>query len=200
VIHNARAHLTYANVMATVAAFVALGGTSYAVASLPRDSVGQRQLKPNSVGTSELRTSAVRSKDIHNGSVAARDLSTSAKKTLRGQQGPQGIQGPSGTPAVTLSAAVAVTGRAVSGNGISQRSQSTGVYTVSFPRPDGPGNRDLRNCRAVASLSLADVGATPAVAPNGEVVTEPTADGVTVHTYNSQGQPTDLPFHLIAVC
>jgi hypothetical protein len=200
VIRRARTRLTYANFIATAAVFIALGGTSYAVVSLPRNSVGGRQIKPGSIGTSEIRTGAVRSKDIHNGSVAARDLSTGAKETLRGKQGPPGAQGPQGTPAVTLSVAVAVTGRAVSGNGNSRRSESTGVYLVSFPRVGGPGNQDLRGCRAVATLSLADVGATPALAPNGEIVTEPTQDGVTVHTYNSQGQPADLPFHLIVVC
>ena len=34
-----KSRLTYGNVMSTVAVFIALGGTSYAL-SLPRDSVG----------------------------------------------------------------------------------------------------------------------------------------------------------------
>jgi hypothetical protein len=45
VLSKLRASLTYANVMATVAVFVAVGGTSYAVAQLPRNSVGSKQLK-----------------------------------------------------------------------------------------------------------------------------------------------------------
>jgi hypothetical protein len=43
-----RSRLTYANVMATVAVFFALGGGAYAV-SLKRNSVGAKQLKTNAV-------------------------------------------------------------------------------------------------------------------------------------------------------
>ena len=41
--------LTYANVTATLALFIALGGASYAVTDLPAHSVGTRQLKPGAV-------------------------------------------------------------------------------------------------------------------------------------------------------
>ena len=41
-----RRQLTYGNVIATIALFVAVGGTSYAAVTLPRNSVGHRQLKP----------------------------------------------------------------------------------------------------------------------------------------------------------
>ena len=40
-----RTRLSYANVMASVAVFLALGGASYAAVSLPRDSVGTQQLR-----------------------------------------------------------------------------------------------------------------------------------------------------------
>ena len=43
-----RSRLSYANVMATIAVFLALGGGAYA-ASLKRNSVGPKQLKPNAV-------------------------------------------------------------------------------------------------------------------------------------------------------
>ena len=56
-----RDRLTYANVVATIALFVALGGSSYAALTLPRNSVGAKQLKPRSVGKSELRSGSVRS-------------------------------------------------------------------------------------------------------------------------------------------
>jgi hypothetical protein len=39
-----RSRLTYANVLATVALFIALGGASYAAVALPTNSVGTRQL------------------------------------------------------------------------------------------------------------------------------------------------------------
>jgi len=42
-----RANLTYANVMATIAVFIALGGSSYAAIRLPANSVGTIQIKKN---------------------------------------------------------------------------------------------------------------------------------------------------------
>ena len=45
--------------LALLALFIALGGTSYAAASLPKDSVGSRQLKNNSVTTSKIKDGAV---------------------------------------------------------------------------------------------------------------------------------------------
>ncbi len=46
--------LTYANVVATIALFLALGGASYAVATLPADSVGPRQLRARAVTPASL--------------------------------------------------------------------------------------------------------------------------------------------------
>lgn len=71
-----QSHLTYANVMATLALFVALGGASYAAVKLPAASVGTKQ--------------------IRDGSIATKDLSASAIKSLSGRQGPQGPPGPAG--------------------------------------------------------------------------------------------------------
>jgi hypothetical protein len=45
--------LSYANVIATVALFAALGGSSYAALNLPKASVGSKQLKKNSVSSPE---------------------------------------------------------------------------------------------------------------------------------------------------
>ncbi len=46
---RAQARLSYANVAATVALFVSLGGASYAAVSLPANSVGPRQLQTGAV-------------------------------------------------------------------------------------------------------------------------------------------------------
>ncbi len=69
--------LSYANVVATMALFVALGGVGYAATQLPKNSVGTKQLK--------------------NGAVTAKKLGKSAKGSLAGPTGPQGAQGPPGT-------------------------------------------------------------------------------------------------------
>jgi len=75
--------LTYANVMSTLGVFLALGGTSYAVAR-------------NSVGTPQLKNSSVTSGKIRNGTVARTDLAPAARGGSRGPRGAQGVQGVSG--------------------------------------------------------------------------------------------------------
>src|SRR4051812_19327222 len=110
-----RDRLTYANVMATIAVFIALGGSSYAALKLPKNSVGAR----------ELRTGAVHSSEIRNGSVRPKDLAPSTRATLTGQRGPQGPRGltgaagaigPQGPSAVQYWAAVNSGGRTARGN------------------------------------------------------------------------------------
>jgi hypothetical protein len=68
--------LTYANVVATLALFVALGGGAVAATKLGKNSVGTRQLK--------------------NGAVTEAKLAGAAQATLRGAQGPRGEAGPKG--------------------------------------------------------------------------------------------------------
>jgi hypothetical protein len=112
-IHRIRARMTYANVMATIAVFVALGGSSYAAVKLPR----------NSVGNEQIRTGAVRSSEIKDRSIRTSDLATSTRNSLRGRTGPQGpagaqgaagAQGPAGP---TYWAAVDSGGAPARGNG-----------------------------------------------------------------------------------
>ncbi len=75
--------LSYANVMSTIAVFLALGGTSYAVAR-------------NSVGTRQLKSSAVTSGKIRNGTIQRKDMSPVARVGTRGPRGAVGIQGAAG--------------------------------------------------------------------------------------------------------
>jgi hypothetical protein len=54
--------------MATVAVFVALGGSSYAALSLPKKSVGTKQLKRNAVTSSKVRNGAITGADVNESS------------------------------------------------------------------------------------------------------------------------------------
>lgn len=81
-----------AMLVALVALFVALGGSSYAALNLPKNSVGSKQLKKN----------AVSSKKVRNGSLLVRDLRPSGRTALRGQRGPDGPQGAPGQPAAAF--------------------------------------------------------------------------------------------------
>ena len=69
-----RPHLSYANVMSSIAVFAALGGVGYAALELPR----------NSVTTREVKNRSLLAKDFKRGQLP------------RGATGPQGAQGPAG--------------------------------------------------------------------------------------------------------
>jgi len=93
-----RPRLSYANVISSIALFVALGGTGYAVTQLPRNSVGARQLKANSVTSGKIRARAVQRSD----------LAPSARIGSRGVRGPAGPVGPSETIQVKRTDAVTI--------------------------------------------------------------------------------------------
>src|SRR5882757_6141250 len=51
--------LSFSNVVALLALFVALGGSAYAATQLPKNSVGPKQLKKNAVTTAKIAKGAV---------------------------------------------------------------------------------------------------------------------------------------------
>jgi hypothetical protein len=63
-----REHLSYANVMATLAVFIALGGGAWAIA-IGRNDVGSRELAKNSVGSSELKDDKTKGQDVDESSL-----------------------------------------------------------------------------------------------------------------------------------
>jgi hypothetical protein len=73
-------HLSFANVVAVLALFVALGGASYAAVTLPANSVGAKQIKTRAV--------------------SLKKISPAARSALKGQQGDPGAQGAKGDPGV----------------------------------------------------------------------------------------------------
>lgn len=81
-----RAALTYANVVATLALFVALGGVSYAAVTLPARSVGTKQLKSGAVTSAKVRNGTLRARDFRSG------------RLPRGRTGPAGADGADGLP------------------------------------------------------------------------------------------------------
>jgi hypothetical protein len=66
--------LSYANVMATIAVFLALGGGAYAALHLPKNSIRSKQIKNHQVKKADLAKNAVDSKKIQDGSVLRGDL------------------------------------------------------------------------------------------------------------------------------
>jgi hypothetical protein len=81
-----RPRLTFANVIAGLALFIALGGSSYAALQIPKSSVGTQQLKRN----------AVTSPKVKPGSLLVSDFRASQRSQLRGPAGPEGPRGATG--------------------------------------------------------------------------------------------------------
>ena len=85
-----RERLTYANVMATIAVFIALGGASYAAIKLPKNSVGPREIKRNAVTLAKIAPPA---RSALRGAVGASGAA--------GPAGPVGERGPAGPETAT---------------------------------------------------------------------------------------------------
>ena len=86
-----RRHLSFSNVVSLLALFVALGGGAYAVAQLPRNSVGTAQLKANAVTSAKVKDGSLTSKDFKRGTL----------HTVRGPAGPAGPKGDTGASGAT---------------------------------------------------------------------------------------------------
>jgi hypothetical protein len=61
-----RQHVTYANVMSSIAAFLAIGGVGWAAATLPKNSVGTPQLKTDAVTAAKIKKGHVTGLDAKN--------------------------------------------------------------------------------------------------------------------------------------
>src|SRR4051794_27565950 len=97
-----RASITYGNVTATAALFIALGGVSYAAVTLPDNSVGTPQLKSRSVTLGKIDRKARKSLRGRTGKAGARGApGVPGVAGVAGPLGPQGGPGPQGDPGAT---------------------------------------------------------------------------------------------------
>jgi hypothetical protein len=71
------ARLSYANIMATIAVFVVLGGGAYAATELPRNSVGAAQIKRSAVTRSKIARNAVVGSKVKDDSLTGADVAES---------------------------------------------------------------------------------------------------------------------------
>jgi hypothetical protein len=197
-----RSRLNYSNVMATVAVFVALGGTSYAVAT---GSIGSREIGNNSVRSKDLRNNDVRGKDVRNGTIGTRDVANGALLAMDFKAGqlPAGERGEPGTPgqdATKLFAYIRDPGVAESAvvqygtgvTGVTEPALIGNPYDVTF-------DRSLTNCVVSADAGSGDPAgdhvqsqATPAIS---------TADKtVTLSWESDSGTLVDTSFLIAAFC
>jgi hypothetical protein len=162
VLTKLRSRLTYSNVTATLALFVALGGTSYAVAT---GSIGSREIGNNSVRSKDLRNNDVRGRDIRNGTIGTRDVANGgllAADFKAGQlpAGERGEQGAPGQDATKLFAYIRDTAPADAtvqyGSGVTGVTEPAVIgnpYEVTF-------GRSLVNCVVSATAGAGDPAGT----------------------------------------
>jgi hypothetical protein len=144
-------------------------------------SVDSAQIRAKSVGSSELRSSAVNSRVIRNRSVRLTDISTSARESLRGQQGPPG------PAAMTLRAEVSSGDQAVAGNA------RTVDHLIDF-------GRALTGCIYSATLAAVQAGPVLEQPEAGRITVATEGSRVLVRTFGPKGAALEQPFHLSAGC
>jgi hypothetical protein len=201
--------LTYANVVSTLCLLLLLGGGVAWAASLPRNSVGDDQIKANAVGASEIRSNAVGAAEIKRNAVGAsevRDGTLTAREFspgLRlqgppGQRGDQGVPGQPGAPATRLFAYVNSEGTLAFQSGVAGISHTTvGSYVLTF-------NRSLAGC-AVLTTSGRGVPSSAANVTQGTAGASPTVNDVDprqvqVSTFDPTNTEADRGFFIAAFC
>lgn len=97
--HRISKKLTYANVTATLALFLALGGVTWAATKLPANSVGSAQIIKGSVKASDIAKNAVTSAKVKNGSLLGADFASG--QLPAGPKGDKGDKGEKGAPGAT---------------------------------------------------------------------------------------------------
>jgi hypothetical protein len=171
-----RRHLTYANVVASLALFLALGGAAFAATQLPRNSVGTGQLKPEAVTSGKI-----------------------AKKTrnqLRGATGPQGPQGKTGkTGAKGATGARGATG-AAGARGANGTDGTGPAFEVFASNKAIPGPIAAQTLAAGAYVLSADVTVTSA-APGTSLVVCTVPGGGEMKASVGEGESTTLSASIV---
>lgn len=173
--------LTYSNIVATAALFLALGGTSYAAFRLPSNSVGNKQLKAHSVTPSKVAAASVAMFKGQKGATG-----------LQGPTGPQGPQGPQGHQG--LAGATKVVERETSQTTAIGQDGSATVQCNSGEVATGGGwHMETGN-----TVNFYTFGPYPVKADNSEAGPGNTPTGWAMTVYNNSTQADT--WHVYAIC
>jgi hypothetical protein len=199
-----RGKLTYANVMATIAVFVALGGSSYAIT---QGSVDSRAIKDSAVRSVDVKNRTLRDGDIRSNTITSRVVRDGA---LLGEdfragelpKGPPGEPGAPGADAVRLFGFVQDNG----GAGTATVEYGSGLVAVDDPPGDTPYlvtfARDLQGCVVQAVPGSGDPSGTGTSTPAG--VNVGMAFGAhnqaEVNFIRADGEQVDTAFLVSGIC
>ena len=206
-----RPHLTYANVMATLALFVALGGSSYAALQIRSSDVVN-----NSLRSKDIRNNELTGRDMKNGRLSGRDL---RRASVGGRQVRESALGPvpnaNRLGGATLGELEAALSGATHGEPRVHASRTGARAAVSFPAAHSTcvnaGRRlpTFLELDALRSSGRAVSAAVSGLPPSTATLMAPTAQEqleVVILVPDSQGvgyrqafTPDPLPFRCVAL-
>jgi hypothetical protein len=155
-----------ATMIASVALFVALGGTSYAAFSLPKNSVGSKQLKNNAVTTGKLKNNAVTTGKLKNGAVTAGKINAS------GLTVPNALHANSATTAITATNATNATNAANATNATNAANATNATNAANATNATTAATATGQGTLASGKTEIGIVGG---VFQNGATVSSPLA-------------------------
>ncbi len=193
-----RSQLSYANVAATLALVLAVGGGSaYAAAKIRASDIGYHavtasKLNFNAVTASKVKNSALSGKDLRDSSIETADVRNGTLKSEDFATGqlPQGPKGDQGAPATELHGTLSAAGALTNGQGATAATAGEGAtYTVTF-------NQDVSKCAIVGTV--ATVGDADGGTVTGAQAGAP--QQVTFRTRDAAGAAAQRPFHFAVFC
>jgi hypothetical protein len=122
---------TYANVVATLALVLAIGGTTVAGAS---SLMTGRDIQDDSVTGADIQNGSLTGADIRPGSLGSNSLSLAARTNLRGARGDAGPQGDTGATGPQGAPGVGVTTVNASGDDVTNYQDLTTLATATLPK------------------------------------------------------------------
>jgi hypothetical protein len=110
-----RPSITYANVVASIALFLALCGGAYAASQLPKNSVGSAQLKQGAVTGAKVKSGSLLASNFKAGQLPAGPQGARGEQGVKGEQGAKGEQGKTGPPGSPWTIGVLPSGASLKG-------------------------------------------------------------------------------------
>jgi hypothetical protein len=194
-----RAQLTYANVVATLALFLALGGSSYAVTQLTG-----KNIKDSSLTTKDVKNRSLLKRDFKLGQLPAGSQGLKGDKGDKGEPGVNGADGVDGAPGSALAYAHVLSDGSLSGS--SETKNIDRSTQAGAPTTPATGVYCLHTTveRHNVTATLYPYTATGEIAVGyflNNIHCDGAGDGgfnIQVDTYDSSGAPADRAF-MIAI-
>jgi hypothetical protein len=208
-----RAHLSYANLMSTLAVFLLLGGATAIAAKKQTQKIGTTQIKASAITTAKIKNTAVDGSKLKDGSVTATKIVDGAVTNPKLAEG-----------AVTTGkiAVDAVTGDQVRESSLSEVPSANSANPTAFAHVNSNGVVDAANSKGITSPNVVKAPGTgvycvtvPSFVPRGAQVSAQAngatatsanlalggtascgAPSVQVLTFGTAGAATDLGFYI----